>query len=151
GRDRLVHERAGVHGLCDPGWREVGWKSGTSFQGLTSTFPHDSCCPPRHIGTYFGRASFNQSAKLKRATRTAVNSDVPIPIASVRAKPWTGPEPSWNITRAAIRVVRFESRMLDIAWSNPVSTAETGDRPAFCSSRIRSLIRTLASTAIPMV
>jgi hypothetical protein len=47
-------------------------------------------------------------------------------------------------------VVRFESTMADMACLKPSSAAVRGTLPALSSSRMRSKIRTLASTAMPM-
>ena len=44
-------------------------------------------------------------------------SENTIPIAKVKAKPLTNPDPNWNKINEAIRVETFESLMLDQALS----------------------------------
>ncbi|MNL83288.1 hypothetical protein D3C87_2108950 [compost metagenome] len=68
----------------------------------------------------------------------AVNTVVIMPMASVTAKPFTGPEPRKNNTAAAISVVRFASTMVAKALVNPVSIAWCSGLPDLASSRIRS-------------
>ena len=51
----------------------------------------------------------------------------------------------------AIRFVRFESMIVPEALVKPASSAEMGVRPFFTSSRMRSLIRMFASSAVPSV
>ena len=74
-----------------------------------------------------------------------------MPMVSVTAKPRTAPDPSQNRTRVEISVVMLESMMVVIARLYPASMAATGDLPECISSRMRSLMSTLASTAMPMV
>ena len=81
----------------------------------------------------------------------AVNIEVSRPTASVTAKPLIGPEPNWNSRTAAISVVIFASIIVVNAREYPASTADIGVRPFRDSSRIRSNMRTFASTAIPIV
>jgi len=52
---------------------------------------------------------------------------------------------------ATMMVVRFESTMDRLARSKPARIACTGRRPRASSSRMRSKMSTLASTAMPMV
>ncbi|GFQ67924.1 hypothetical protein TNCT_693921 [Trichonephila clavata] len=56
-----------------------------------------------------------------------------------------------NIIPAAINVVIFESSIVFIAFLNPSSIARSTLLPDLISSRIRSNIKTFASTAIPTV
>ncbi len=65
--------------------------------------------------------------------------------------PLTGPVPNWNRNSAAVTVVRLPSRMAEKALSYPWSTARRGVLPRRSSSRMRSKMSTLASTAMPMV
>ena len=67
-----------------------------------------------------------------------MNREVSTPIARVRAKPRTAPEPNWNMMAAAIRVVTLASTMETSARRKPWSAARSGVRPARASSRIRS-------------
>ena len=69
----------------------------------------------------------------------------------VTAKPLIGPEPKIYKKSAANRVVRFESIIVEIARLYPLSIAGIAERPFLSSSRIRSKIKTFASTAIPIV
>ena len=46
------------------------------------------------------------------------------------AKPWMGPEPSWARKRAAIRVVRFESMIVQKALSKPALIAAMRPLPS---------------------
>ncbi len=50
-----------------------------------------------------------------------------------------------------ISVVTLESKMVENARRNPASSAAMGERPSLVSSRMRSLISTLASTDMPNV
>ena len=74
-----------------------------------------------------------------------------MPRQSVTANPRTGPVPNWNRIRPEQNVVTFESRIAYQARSKPLSIAARGVLPRRSSSRMRSRISTLASTAIPMV
>ena len=51
----------------------------------------------------------------------------------------------------AIRLVRLLSMMVPEALVKPASSALSAGRPFFTSSRMRSLIRILASSAVPRV
>ena len=75
-----------------------------------------------------------------------------MPIDSVTAKPRIGPVPNWNRKSAAISVVTLvsmidDSALLEARRRSPTATV----RPARSSSRMRSKMSTLASTAMPMV
>ena len=54
---------------------------------------------------------------IQRATMTAVKIEVRTPIASVSAKPLTGPSPRLNMTIAATRWVTLASTIVDMAIS----------------------------------
>ena len=82
-----------------------------------------------------------------RVTKIAVKKEARIPITSVTANPRTGPVPNWKRMIAVISVVRLASTIAESAASKPVSTAVRGVFPASTSSRMRSKMRTLASTA----
>ena len=75
-----------------------------------------------------------------RVNIIAVNIDVAIPIASVTAKPRTGPDPNRNNKIAAIKVVILASIIVRNANRNPISTEENTDLPLRTSSRILSNI-----------
>ena len=77
-------------------------------------------------------------------------SDTKIPIASVKAKPFTGPPPNWNNTTAVNKDEILESFIEDQARSKPNLIARLFGLPHKTSSFIRSKIRTFASTAIPI-
>ena len=66
------------------------------------------------------------------------------------AKPLIGPVPNMNRAIAVIRVVTWESTMVRNALPKPASMLERTDFPRAYSSRIRSKMRTLASTAMPI-
>ena len=74
-----------------------------------------------------------------------------MPRVRVTAKPRTGPVPNWYRMAATMIVVRLESTMERLARSKPALMALGGVRPRANSSRIRSKMRTFASTAMPMV
>ena len=97
----------------------------------------------------FGRR-FTHTRKNVRVTNTAVTIDATRPTSSVMAKPWTGSVPTAYSISAVSAVVTFESMIALIACLNPSSTARFTDFPASISSRIRSKIRTFASTAMPI-
>lgn len=81
----------------------------------------------------------------------AENIEHKIPIDKVTEKPLIAPLPIMNIIPAAINVVIFESSIVFIAFLNPSSIARSTLLPDLISSRIRSNIKTFASTAIPTV
>ena len=87
----------------------------------------------------------------KRVITNAANTEVKIPMINVVAKDSIGPEPNVLRITAVNKVVMLASKIDDKAFLNPVSTADLTSLPAVCSSRIRSKISTLASTAIPIV
>jgi len=86
-----------------------------------------------------------------RVNVNAVKTDVTMPMANVTANPRMGPAPSWNKIIAANNVVMLASRMVPNARLYPRSIDVTEFLPAEISSRIRSKIKTLASTAMPTV
>jgi len=61
-----------------------------------------------------------------------------------------GPVPNRNRAAAVMSVVTWESTMVTKALSYPASIADRTVLPSFNSSRMRSKMRTLLSTAIPM-
>ena len=83
--------------------------------------------------------------------KIAVNNDVTIPIIKVVAKPLIGPVPKTNNINAVKPVVMLASKIEDNALANPSFTDSFCDFPLSISSLIRSKIRTLASTDIPIV
>ncbi len=87
----------------------------------------------------------------KRVTVMAVNILTNIPKHKVTANPRIDPVPNQNNTTVAIKVLTFESIIVEKALSNPPSIAAFKLCPRRRSSSIRSKIITFASTAIPMV
>ena len=72
---------------------------------------------------------------IARVPVTAVNRVLRMPMNRVTAKPRTGPLPKLNRITAAIRVVRFESRIVVKARSKPAWIAPCGELPSRSSSR----------------
>ena len=79
------------------------------------------------------------------------NIDARMPIDKVTAKPFTDPVPSKYKNNATIKVVILESIIVLKASEKPLSIATIFFLLFFISSFILSKIRTLASTAIPIV
>ena len=88
---------------------------------------------------------------MTRVTTMEVKSEATSPMISEVAKPRTGPVPVERRMKPAIRVVTWASKMVQNARSYPWSTAARAVFPLASSSRTRSLISTLASTAMPRV
>src|SRR5450830_1022629 len=107
----------------------------------TQTVPIDSDC------SFFLRPYHRLTTP--RDTKTAENIEVRIPRAWTMAKPRTAPEPNTSSASATIKVVTLESKMVAQARSKPAEMADCGDAPERNSSRMRSLISTLASNAMP--
>ena len=74
-----------------------------------------------------------------------------MPSESVTENPLIGPEPKTNKRTAAINVVTFASNIVEIALLNPSFIASNGLEFFDNSSFILSKIKTLASTAMPIV
>ena len=83
-----------------------------------------------------------------RVMNTAVRNEEAIPIINVTAKPLIAPIPKKANITPTIIVVKLASKIAENAFLYPSSIARRNDFPAANSSLIRSLIRTLASTAI---
>ena len=83
-------------------------------------------------------------------TEMAVIMDTNTPIPKVRANPLTEDVPSQKRIMAVMIEEIFESRMESQALLNPSWKASMSPFPFFLSSLLRSKIRTLASTAIPI-
>ena len=81
----------------------------------------------------------------------AENIEVIIPIDKVTENPFIGPEPKTNKSNAAIKVVILASRIVDKAFSKPFLMDSITLLFLKNSSLILSNIKTLASTAIPIV
>ena len=81
----------------------------------------------------------------------AVNILTNTPMASVTAKPLITGMPEIYRIRQVMRVEIFESLMLVQALLKPASIPTATELPARISSFIRSNIRILASTAIPIL
>ena len=92
--------------------------------------------------------------KKVRVTITAVNKFSTSPIAKVTAKPATmlapGVCPNMKRIPQMIMVDRLESRMDVQARSKPAFSAASSGKPARSSSLMRSKMRILPSTAVPM-
>ncbi len=88
---------------------------------------------------------------MKFVNMIAVNIDATTPKDNVIAKPLIGPDPKIYNNKAANKVVIFASNIVDIALEKPLLIAEIKYVDLFISSFIRSNIKTLASTAIPIV
>src|SRR5690625_452903 len=112
------------------------------FSGF-QTWPMEICCKRR-------LRPYHKLTKARTPT-TEENMEVKMPIQCTTAKPRTGPEPKASNTMPTIKLVRFESKMVAQARSKPICMACCGLSPLRNSSRIRSLISTLASMAIPKV
>ena len=81
--------------------------------------------------------------------RTALKKLMATPIPRVMAKPLTMSEPKKARMTQTIPVEMLLSRMAGKARRKPSSTEAATDLPWRSSSRVRSKISTLASTAIP--
>ena len=81
----------------------------------------------------------------------ALNMDARIPAISVTANPLMGPTPNEYKIAPTKNVVMFASKIALNAFEYPPSIAALSVLPVARSSRTRSKISTLASTAIPMV
>ena len=86
-----------------------------------------------------------------RVSTSAVYMLTMMPAERVTAKPRIGPEPKKKRIRPISSVVMLESKIARKARSYPAATAARADLPALNSSRMRSKISTLASTAMPTV
>src|SRR5207245_2787149 len=106
---------------------------------------------PLHTLTVVSRRRDTRRSYTTRVPNTPVRRLVRMPRQSVTANPRTGPVPNWNRIRPEQNVVTFESRIAYQARSKPLSIAARGVLPRRSSSRMRSRIRTFASTAMPMV
>ena len=87
----------------------------------------------------------------RRVITTTAKTVVAMPIIRVVAKPRTGPVPKYLRIAAVRKVVTLESMIADRAFSKPSLAAWAGLRPFSASSRMRSKIRMLPSTAMPTV
>lgn len=89
-----------------------------------------------------------------RLRTTAVNMLTATPMSRLKANPVTRPPPSLSPnhsnTKQVITVETLLSRMAGQARLNPTSMDDASVRPVRISSFIRSKIRILASTAIPI-
>ena len=85
-----------------------------------------------------------------RVTTIALNIEISTPMISTRANPRITDEPNMYRIVAVIRLDTFESRIEFQARLKPAYTAAGSDLPSRSSSFIRSKIRMLASTAMPI-
>lgn len=90
-------------------------------------------------------------SKMMRVTTNAVNMLTETPMVSTTPNPFTGPVPMKIRMTDDTSVVRLESKMVLKALSYPEASAPRTDLPVAASSRMRSKMRTLASTAMPRV
>jgi hypothetical protein len=79
----------------------------------------------------------------------AVNIEIRMPMLMVMAKPRIAPVPIANRISIFMSVVALASTMVRWARRKPASSAEMTPPVLRASSRARSLIRMLASTAMP--
>ena len=88
--------------------------------------------------------------KKVRVTKIAVNSEAMMPMESVTAKPRIGPVPNWKSTKRGEQ--RGELRVDDggEGVGEALAAPRLGRLAASISSRMRSKISTLASTAMPI-
>ena len=95
---------------------------------------------------------FRTQKTLSKVLETVIaeNIEIKIPIASVKANPRIEPVPKLNKIAVVISEETFESRIDDQALLNPACRASCFGLPHLTSSLIRSKIKMLASTAIPM-
>ena len=77
--------------------------------------------------------------------------EVKIPMIKVVAKDSISPVPNTFKIIATSKWVTFASIMEGNAFLKPTSTDPAKSMPLYCSSRIRSNIKILASTAVPIV
>ena len=103
---------------------------------------------PKRRGRVSARQVMARRSKF-RLTVMALNILTATPMARVTAKPRTPPLPKPKSTAQMMRVEMLESRIEVHARLKPDSTAPRMARPARSSSRVRSNIRMLASTATP--
>ncbi len=97
------------------------------------------------------RFRLSSQSKIVLDTNTAVNTFAIRPITSVTANPFTGPVPNKNKNAHETTVVTCVSTIVRNALLNPASSAAATPLPARHSSRTRSKISTLLSTAMPIV
>ncbi len=90
-------------------------------------------------------------SKTTREMNSAENNEVRIPMINVVAKPRIGPVPKAYRIIPVSNVVTFASMMALFEFLYPSTSAALNPLPRRISSRIRSKISTLASTAIPIV
>ena len=103
---------------------------------------------------FMGKALAPRSSWKWTSTRVitrAEKTEVRMPMARVTAKPRTGPVPTFIRIRAVRSVVTLASMMADRACLKPFWADCRALWPFSASSRIRSKIRMLASTAMPTV
>ncbi len=90
-------------------------------------------------------------SKITREQKMAVYMLITTPSHKMTAKPLICSVPMVQSTVAVIRVVRLASTMVVVARPKPLRMAMRKAAPRASSSRIRSNISTLASTAMPTV
>ena len=86
-----------------------------------------------------------------RPAYRAVNTLVRMPMMRVTANPRTWSVPIRNRINAVMKVVTLASTMVVNALAKPLRMLILRLEPRACSSRMRSKISTLASTAMPIV
>ncbi len=89
--------------------------------------------------------------KRTRVQRRDARSVPRIPMVRVTANPLTDPDACQNRMMAVMSVVTLASKIATNAFSYAAAMADFTDLPRSSSSLIRSYMRTLASTATPMV
>src|SRR5690606_22677450 len=92
---------------------------------------------------------FTHSPSNRREPQTAVRNETNIEMINSVANPLTELVPKTNNTIAAINVVTLASRIAENELAAPALNDSLTERPMRSSSRIRSYVMMLASTAIP--
>ena len=88
---------------------------------------------------------------IARVAKTAVTSDIAVPMRSMSAKPLTPAVATRNRTSAVIAVTTFASMIVRNPFEYPAEIAARTDLPARTSSLMRSNTTTFASAATPIV
>ena len=91
------------------------------------------------------------SPSIARVAKTAVTTDIAVPISSISAKPLTPAVASENRTSAVIAVTTFASMIVESPLPYPDAIAARTDLPSRDSSLMRSKMTMFASAATPIV
>ena len=102
-------------------------------------------------GVLDGEKGGRRGSNMVRDTNTAVKTLASSPMVRVVAKPRIGPVPNWNRKAAAMSEATCVSRIVRKTRSKPAATACLTPFESPSSSLIRSKIKTLESTPMPIV